>query len=274
MEKIKKIKKQIVKNEPGTDQADEVMTVEATGDIAAKQNSGTVTGQLKVSRVKKVKTIAVQAAEAEAGKAGEISTGQVDKSEAGPIKASRTKKSSITKNLKNSDKSSGTTVKKEPKVKKMVFKDSFEAAKFAAKIADERKADYIKILNVGPRLAITDYFVIIGASNTRLTRHIAEEIQENLKKYNIYAMHVEGAAEGNWILIDFDDFVVHVFTDEYRQYYDIERLWRDSKVIRLKGSDTDINDGTGEDMSSGENIFQDEESLFSDDGIRMEVKDI
>jgi ribosome-associated protein len=154
------------------------------------------------------------------------------------------------------------------KVKKLVFKDSSEAAKFVAKIADESKADYVKILNVGPRLAITDYFVIIGASNTRLTRHIAEVIQANLKKYNIYAMHVEGAAEGNWILIDFDDFVVHIFTDEYRQYYDIERLWRDSKVIRLKATDTDT------DENIGTKEYPDEQSLFSDDGIRMEIKDI
>ena len=154
------------------------------------------------------------------------------------------------------------------KVKNLVFKDSSEAAKFVAKVADERKADYIKILNVGPRLAITDYFVIIGAGNTRLTRRIAEDIQANLKKYNIYAMHIEGATEGNWILIDFDDFVVHIFTDEYRQYYDIERLWRDSKVIRLKASDTDSDRGSGTDE------FQEEHSLFSDDGIRMEVKDI
>ena len=154
------------------------------------------------------------------------------------------------------------------KVNKFVFKDSSEAAKFVAKVADERKADYIKILNVGPRLAITDYFVIIGAGNTRLTRRIAEDIQANLKKYNIYAMHIEGATEGNWILLDFDDFVVHIFTDEYRQYYDIERLWRDSKVIRLKASDTDIDKG------KGANEFQDVQPLFSDDSIRMEVKDI
>jgi ribosome-associated protein len=161
-----------------------------------------------------------------------------------------------------------TKESKVKKEKKLVFKGSSEAAKFVAKIADESKADYVKILNVGPRLAITDYFVIIGASNTRLTRHIAEVIQANLKKYNIYAMHVEGAAEGNWILIDFDDFVVHIFTDEYRQYYDIERLWRDSKVIRLKATDTETNENIGT------KEYPDEQSLFSDDGIRMEIKDI
>jgi ribosome-associated protein len=220
VEEIKKIKKQIVKKEPGEDLA------------------------------------------------GEITTGKAAESSKGLLKVPKAKKVKIIKNLESGEKAAAANVKLEPRVKKLVFKDSSEAAKFVAKVADERKADYIKILNVGPRLAITDYFVIIGAGNTRLTRRIAEDIQANLKKYNIYAMHIEGAAEGNWILIDFDDFVVHIFTDEYRQYYDIERLWRDSKVIRLKASDTDIDEYTGT------NAYPDEQSLFSDDGFRMEVKDI
>jgi ribosome-associated protein len=198
----------------------------------------------------------------------EINTVQVAKPGSGSSKASNIKKVKVTKDPNTVEKAAAATVKRTTKAKKLIFKDSSEAAKFVAKVADERKADYIKILNVGPRLAITDYFVIIGAGNTRLTRRIAEDIQANLKKYNIYAMHIEGAAEGNWILIDFDDFVVHIFTDEYRQYYDIERLWRDSKVIRLKASDADINKGSGTDE------FQEGQSLFSDDGIRMEVKDI
>jgi len=179
----------------------------------------------------------------------------------------------VTGDIKKGEQVSVVSVKRQSRVKKLVLKDSSEAAKFVAKVADESKADYVKILNVGPRLAITDYFVIIGAGNTRLTRRIAEDIQANLKKYNIYAMHVEGAAEGNWILIDFDDFVVHIFTDEYRQYYDLERLWRDSKVIRIKASDTDIDENTGENIKSGTNKFPDKSLSFSEDGINMEIED-
>jgi len=207
------------------------------------------------------------------GQIDENTAGQVSQSSSGKPKESKAKKAGISKELKNVEKTAAMAVKRTPRVKKLVFKNSSEAAKFVAKVADERKADYIKILNVGPRLAITDYFVIISAGNTRLTRRIAEDIQTNLKKYNIYAMHIEGAAEGNWILIDFDDFVVHIFTDEYRQYYEIERLWRDSKVIRLKASGTDIDENIRENVKPGANEFQDGQSLFSDDGIRMEVKD-
>jgi ribosome-associated protein len=108
--------------------------------------------------------------------------------------------------------------------------------KYVARIADAKKADYIRILNVGPRLAITDYFIIISVKNTRLTKRIEEEIELKLKKQGIYAINIDGISEGNWILMDYDDFVVHIFTDEYRLYYDLERLWRDSKVIRVRAT--------------------------------------
>ncbi len=109
-----------------------------------------------------------------------------------------------------------------------------DAVKFVARIADERNADYIKILDVSSRLIITDYFIIIGAKNSRLTKRIEEEIEINLKKHGLHAIGIDGVNEGNWILMDYDDFVIHIFTDEYRAYYDLERLWRDSKLIRLR----------------------------------------
>jgi len=108
-----------------------------------------------------------------------------------------------------------------------------DSVKFAARVADERKADYIKILDVSSRLVITDYFIIIGAKNSKLTKRIEEEIELNLKKHGLYAISIDGANEGNWILMDYDEFVIHIFTDEYRLYYDLERLWRDSKLIRF-----------------------------------------
>jgi len=108
-----------------------------------------------------------------------------------------------------------------------------DSVKFAARVADERKADYIKILDVSSRLVITDYFIIIGAKNSKLTKRIEEEIELNLKKHGLYAISIDGVNEGNWILMDYDEFVIHIFTDEYRLYYDLERLWRDSKLIRF-----------------------------------------
>ena len=104
--------------------------------------------------------------------------------------------------------------------------------KTVAGIADDRKADYIKILDMRSRLTITDYFIIISAKNSRLTRRIEEEICTQLKKTGKYPLNVNGVSEGNWILIDYDDFVIHIFTDEYKEFYDLERLWNDSKEIK------------------------------------------
>jgi len=114
---------------------------------------------------------------------------------------------------------------------KKEFKNLSETVKFVAKIAEEKKAGYIKIIEVGPRLVITDYFIIIQAGNIRMSARIADEIGQSLKKYGLYPLNVNGKTEGNWILMDYDEFVVHIFTEEYMQYYDLERLWRDAKVL-------------------------------------------
>lgn len=119
------------------------------------------------------------------------------------------------------------------KEKKKVTTDNIlQIVKTAAGIAGDRKADYIKILDMRSRLIITDYFLIIGARNTRLTRRIEEDICVNLKKQGIYAIHADGVREGNWILIDYNDFVIHIFTEEFRKFYDLERLWKDAEEIK------------------------------------------
>ena len=126
--------------------------------------------------------------------------------------------------------STGKTVNKSPG-------NNRGAIQSVVEIAEERKADYIKILNVGPRLIITDYFVIISARNPRLARRISEEISTNLKKSGLIPINTDGINEGNWILMDYDDFVVHIFTDQFKDYYDLERLWRDSKVVNISEQD-------------------------------------
>ena len=120
--------------------------------------------------------------------------------------------------------------------RKSKVKDIIKTVKTVARIADGKKADYIKILDMRSRLIITDYFIIISAKNTRLTRRIEEEICIHLKNNNRYPINVSGLAEGYWILVDYDDFVIHIFTDEFREYYKLEKLWRDSKEIKWKRS--------------------------------------
>ena len=123
---------------------------------------------------------------------------------------------------------------KTKKIEKTRSDSILNAVRTAAKIADDKKADYVKILDMRSRLIITDYFIIISAKNTRLTRRIEEEICFNLKKEKLYPKNITGASEGNWVLVDYDDFVIHVFTEEFRQFYDLERLWKDSEEIKWK----------------------------------------
>ena len=110
--------------------------------------------------------------------------------------------------------------------------DVRELARVAARAAAEKKGEDTVILEVGSVLAITDAFVITGASNERLVKTIAEEVEAKIKEAGGPApIRVEGLSDAQWVLLDYGDFVVHVFLDETRRYYDLERLWADAPVI-------------------------------------------
>lgn len=98
----------------------------------------------------------------------------------------------------------------------------------AAQTIDEKQGTDIVVLEVSSVLAITDYFVITSASNTRLVRTLAESVEEQLHlQAGIRPIRVEGLREPSWVLLDYGDLVVHVFSDEMRAFYEIERLYRD-----------------------------------------------
>ena len=105
-------------------------------------------------------------------------------------------------------------------------------ASIAARAADEKKATSTVVLEVGPILAITDAFVITSAPNTRLVKTIADEIEKQVKAGGGPSpLRVEGLDDARWVLLDYGDFVVHVFLDEVRDFYDLERLWSDASRI-------------------------------------------
>jgi ribosome-associated protein len=105
-------------------------------------------------------------------------------------------------------------------------------AALAARAADAKKATSTVVLEVGPILAITDAFVITSGSNPRLVRTIAEEVERQVKSGGGPApLRTEGLDDARWVLLDYGDFVVHVFLDEVRDYYDLERLWSDAAKI-------------------------------------------
>jgi ribosome-associated protein len=109
----------------------------------------------------------------------------------------------------------------------MSVSSAADLARTAARAADDKKAEDTLILDVGDLLSITEFFVVTSAPNRRLVRTIVDTIEEETKLHHDRApLRVEGVTELQWVLMDYGDVVVHVFTDEMRHYYEIERLYR------------------------------------------------
>ena len=105
---------------------------------------------------------------------------------------------------------------------------SVARARVAVEAAAEKKGADLAILDVGDVLAIIDLFVLVSASNARQVRTIVEEVEKALTEHDgSKPISVEGLADASWVLLDYGDIVVHVFLDETRAYYDLDRLWGD-----------------------------------------------
>jgi len=101
-------------------------------------------------------------------------------------------------------------------------------------IIEDTKGDNITIINVSEVSSFTDFFVICQGYNSRQNQAICDQLREKLKKEdNIRPAHVEGYESADWILIDYLDFIVHVFSEESREFYKIDRLWNDGTVVDL-----------------------------------------
>ena len=112
------------------------------------------------------------------------------------------------------------------------LQDIRDLAAVAARAASAKKAEDTVILEVGPVLAITDAFVITSGTNSRQVSTIAEEVEAKVaEEGGRKPLRIEGLADARWVLLDYGDFVVHVFLDEVRRYYDLERLWADAPRI-------------------------------------------
>jgi ribosome-associated protein len=102
----------------------------------------------------------------------------------------------------------------------------------AISACQEKKAEEISILELEKGSgAFTDYFVVCSGSNPRQIQAISDEVEGRLKKAGLYPTHVEGYKQAEWVLLDYVDFVVHVFAEKARKYYDLERLWKSAKRL-------------------------------------------
>lgn len=112
---------------------------------------------------------------------------------------------------------------------------AFDLTQRAAKAADERSAFDLVALDVSENLPFADVFLLASGRNERMVLSIAEEIEDQLREsFGVKAKRREGTDNGRWVLLDFGDLVVHVFHEEDRVYYGLERIWADAPVVALE----------------------------------------
>lgn len=110
---------------------------------------------------------------------------------------------------------------------------SKELAKIAYDALDDKKGIHISVIDISEISTIADYFIIAGGNNENQVKALADNVEEELYKAQVTPKHVEGYDNANWILLDFNDIIVHIFNEEDRLFYDLERIWRDGKQVNI-----------------------------------------
>ncbi len=108
---------------------------------------------------------------------------------------------------------------------------SSEMAKLVIEALEDKKAEDIKVIDISEVSVIADYFIIAGGSNANQIQALSNNVEEKLGRAGYPVKQIEGYETANWILMDFQDVIVHIFDKENRLLYDLERIWRDGKQI-------------------------------------------
>ena len=106
-------------------------------------------------------------------------------------------------------------------------------AQIACKAIDDKKGQDIKIIDIHNVSVIADYFVIASGTNSNQVQAIVDNVEEQLGRAGFEAKQIEGNRNSSWILMDYGDVIVHVFDEGNRLFYDLERIWRDGKVLEM-----------------------------------------
>ena len=106
-------------------------------------------------------------------------------------------------------------------------------AQIACKAIDDKKGQDIKVIDIHSVSVIADYFVIASGTNSNQVQAIVDNVEEQLGRAGFEAKQIEGNRNSSWILMDYGDVIVHVFDEENRLFYDLERIWRDGKVLEI-----------------------------------------
>ncbi|MEN2993780.1 MAG: ribosome silencing factor [Thermodesulfovibrio sp.] len=119
--------------------------------------------------------------------------------------------------------------------------DAKQKALKTAKFLHDKKAQDIQILELKDLTIITDYFVICSAESTTQVKALTEYLQESMEKEGYTPYGIEGFSYAHWVLMDYGDVIVHIFLEETRRYYDLERLWLDAPRIKIEETISDRN---------------------------------
>ncbi len=110
---------------------------------------------------------------------------------------------------------------------------TLQQAKETAKILSDKKGLDIKVIEISDVSVIADYMVIATGNSSTHVKALADEVEEQLDDMGVSVSHIEGYRSNSWILLDYIDIIVHVFSNEAREYYDLERLWEDGTVVDI-----------------------------------------
>ena len=116
---------------------------------------------------------------------------------------------------------------------KTIMTDSRKMAAMACDALDDKKANDIKVIDIEKVSSLADYFIIASGSNRNQVQAMADNVDEVLGRAGYPVKQIEGYSTANWILMDYGDIVIHIFDEENRLFYDLERIWRDGKAIEV-----------------------------------------
>ncbi len=106
-----------------------------------------------------------------------------------------------------------------------------DMAALAIEALEDKKAEDIRVIDISQVSVIADYFIIANGSNKSQIQTLSDTVEEKLGKAGYFMKQKEGFRNANWVLLDFGDIIVHIFDKENRLFYDLERIWRDGKVV-------------------------------------------
>jgi ribosome-associated protein len=138
----------------------------------------------------------------------------------------------------------GRSANKQPRVENGSDAVEPENVMIAARAAAEKKATDEVVLDLREVASFTEYFLICTGASTRQVQAISNSVEDELRKAGRRPSHIEGYSSAEWILLDYGDFIVHVFSAASRRFYDLERLWRDAKRVELPADVTSQRQGS------------------------------